>query len=196
MTVMTEPDANPTPAPTPGPAPDLAGLQAAIDAAATKAGTSAANDLAKTLGFDSPDALQTFVTAQREAAEDAKTKDQKRADALAAKEAAAAERERAAAALINRGTVNLALVRAGVAPDAVDKIAPLVTIDGDVTDATADAAVAALKADATFAALFGATPAPAPSGVTGAAPTRSTGSVVGIETGAELYARRHPAKSA
>ena len=173
----------------------LAALQAQIDAAAKTAGTAAANDLAKTLGFDTPDALQTFVTAQRAAAEAAKTEDQKRADALAASEKAAADRERAAAELINRGTVNLALVRAGVAPDAVDKIAPLVTVNGDVTAETADAAVAALKADDTFAALFGAAKAPAPSGVTGDPPAKGS-NVVGIESGAELYARRHPAKTA
>lgn len=196
---MTEAeDTKPDPAPAPAAVqPDLEGLQRLIDAEKAKGSSEATSALLSTLGFDSIDTLQTFVTSQREAAEAAKTEEQKRADAIAAREAAAVAREQAAAELIRTGVVNLALVRAGVDPANVADAAPLVTLGDDLTDAAADAAVAALKAKPAFASLFGASAKPAPSGVTAPAPAGAGGgTVTALERGAALYAKRHPAKSA
>lgn len=201
MSAMTDQSDDTTPPPAvtpPAPAaPDLAGLQAAIDAARTSAQTEATSALASTLGFDSLDALQAFVTDRKAADEAAMSEVERREAAAAAAQTAAEARAAEAAQLIRTGVVNLALVRAGVDPANVAAAAPLVTLSDDLTDAAADAAVATLKANPAFASLFTPAAPAAPSGVTAPAPsTAGVGTVTALQRGAELYAARHPAKSA
>lgn len=196
-----DPDATATNQPAPPTVtstPDLTALQAHIDAATQTGGTQATAQLAKTLGFDTTDALTSYITDTRNAAEAAKTEDQKRADQLTAREAAATAREAAAAKLAADNTITAALLTAGVAPPAAARLVPLVTIDGDVTADTATAAVAALKGDATFAPLFTADTATtaAPSGVTGAAPTRNVNVGSGDDVVKQLLDERHPINAA
>lgn len=173
---MTEPDTTPTPTPNttpPGPTGPTGGnldaLAAALDAAKTTGGTDATKALLESVGFDTTDDLTKFVQAQREAADAAKTAEEKRAEELAAREAAAEAAQATAKATIDHTTIMAALLRAGVAPDAADKLVPVVQIEGDVTADTATAAVETLRADDTWAPLFGQTAKGAPSGVTPAA---------------------------
>jgi hypothetical protein len=201
MSAMSEADDTKTdPAPAPAPAaaqPDLDGLQRLIDAEKAKGSSEATSALLSTLGFDTLDALQSYVTDRKAADEAAMSEVERREAAAAAAEAAAQARAAEAAQLIRTGVVNLALVRAGVDPANVALAAPLVTLGDDLTDAAADAAVASLKTNPALASLFGAVAKPAPSGVTAPAPAGAGGSTVtALERGAELYAKRHPAKSA
>lgn len=205
---MTDANANPEPTTTPPAAPaappdgggDLAALQAQIDAAAKAAADRARADHAKAQGFDSPDALDKFLADQKAAAEAAKTEEQKRADELAAKESAAAARQAEADKLIRTGIANLALVRAGVAPENLADAARLLDLpDGELTDEAADAAVAALKAKPIAASVFAASAgAKPPSGTTGQPPSERNGgaSKTAYDRGAEEYRRLHPVKSA
>lgn len=200
---MTTEDA-PTPTPTPPGATgstggDLTALQAAIDAAARDAASKAELAIAQARGFDTVEAFNKHLDERAAADEAAKSDEQKRADKLAAAQAAVEQREAAAAALIQRGVINTALLRAGVNPDQVDKIAPLVQITGDVTDETAQTAVEALKADATFAPLFtGTEPGGPPSGVTGTPPAKGTGMSPQTEDDLvkQLLDERHPIQTA
>ena len=202
---MTETDANPTESTTTPPvAPsvdgggDLAALQAQIDAARQAGGSTATAELVKSLGFDSTDDLAAAITAQREAEQAAMTEAERREQAAQAAERAAVEREAEADKLIRQGVVNMALARAGVAPENLAAAAPLVTLGDDLSDAAADAAVKVIADNPAFASLFGTSVGGPPSGTTGrpVGETTNAATKTAYDRGAEEYRRLHPVKSA
>ena len=140
---------------------------------------------------------------QAVAAERAKMTEAEQAKADKAEaERAAAEKTSAADRRIVRADTKLAAVAAGVKPDRVDAFLRIVDTDGIEVDDDGDADAKAIKA-AVAAALdivpeFATGDAkPAPSGVTAPKPANAGGgSVTALQRGAELYAARHPAKSA
>lgn len=190
-------DGNPPPAPPTPPAPaphgDLAALQAFADTAAATAAAEAQAAILAATGFDTPDALAEFVAAQRAAADAQLTEVERREAAATAATTTAEARAAEADALVRRGVINLALVRAGVAPANLDVASQLVALGDDLTDAAADAAVTAVKANPALASLFATATPPPPGGDTRANPPGGGGgTVTGIERGAELYAATHP----
>jgi hypothetical protein len=152
----------------------LAEIEKAISAAKGEGSSAAIAELTKKLGFDKPADLEAFVKAQRDAADKAKTDEQKRIEAIEARERDAADREAKAAERERVTLVKGALLLAGAPKDGVDDLTKLVDLAVDDADeAKATAAVEAVKAKfpALFAPLDPKTP-PAPSGVPGGGPPK------------------------
>ena len=135
--------------------PDLAALAAQITTERSTAAEEARKTLLADLGFVSVDALSAFVEEQRRAETERMSEAERREQEAEAAKAAAAAAIAAAKATTDANTITAALMRAGVAPDVVTAARPLVVIEGDVTDQTADAAIVALKANPAFASIFG-----------------------------------------
>jgi hypothetical protein len=206
-------DPTPTTAPKPGPPPntapapqftqeDLDRIAAKEKAQGLRAGArQALEDLAKEMGFTSPDDVKTFVEAARKAQQDALSEDERRRQELeqreqqlAAREAAAAERERVA----NRRAILASLGATGVD---LEDAAALLRAPDDADDQALREAAEALKGRRPE--LFGQKPAqqpnplpPAPGGAPASGtPNRGPGEKIGSR-GLEMARLRGHVKDA
>lgn len=176
----------PAPPPTPTPVPqytqeDLERIAAKEKDQGKRAGArQALDDLAKELGFTTPDDVKTFVATARQAQQEALTEEERRRQELerreqelAAREAAAIARERAA----NRRAV---LAGLGATGDDLEDAAALLRVADDADEQAVREAAEALKQRRPE--LFGTRPAPTPSPLppapggapAGAPPARTT----------------------
>jgi hypothetical protein len=82
--------------------------------AADRASRTASKKLAQDLGYESVTGMKEAVTKQREAAENAKSEEQKRLDEIEAREAAAIERDRVSLARERQASIKLAISSEGI----------------------------------------------------------------------------------
>lgn len=170
----SEPTPEPTPTPTPPvptpPAPpaQVTMTQEALNALMAKEKDQGARKLlADSLGFDSLEKAKEFIESQRKAAEDAKSEEQKRLDAITARETAATQAVAEAATATRNARISSALAELGATGenlrDAAVLLAARVTADADEA-AIREAAGKLKEARADF---FDPTksPTPAPSSV-------------------------------
>lgn len=167
-----EPAAPPVPKPGPPPNPpapapmftqeDLERIAAKEKAQGQRAGArQALEDLAKELGFSSPDDVKKFVAAARKAQQDALSEEEKRRQELERREQELAAREAAAIAREAAATRRMILAGLGATGDDLEDAAALLRVADDADEDTIREAAEALKNRRPE--LFGARPAPAPS---------------------------------
>ncbi|MFF3493717.1 hypothetical protein ACFYWS_20460 [Streptomyces sp. NPDC002795] len=156
-------------------------------------GRTAVKKLLETLGFDKPDDLSAFVTAQRQA-EQAKLSEAERREQDAAQAILVAEaRERAAAARERQASRRAALVALGASGDDLADAERLLAVDDEADERTVSDAAAALKTrrPELFAAVQPAAAPPAPGGSpAGGPPPRGTSQPKPGSAGLDMARRR------
>ncbi|MFE0702527.1 hypothetical protein [Streptomyces sp. NPDC058872] len=162
-------------------------------------GRTAVKKLLGELGFEKPDELATFVTAQREAQQAQLTEIERREQAAADATKAAETRERAAAARERAAVRRGALVALGASGDNLADAELLLTVTDDADEQTvADAAATlAQRRPELFGQPGQITPPPAPGGSpAGGPPLRGSGQPKAGSGGLEMARRRGHLKAA
>jgi hypothetical protein len=176
----------PGPPPTPAPTPqftqeDLERIAAREKSQGERAGArKALEDLARELGFTTPDDVKTFVATARKAQQDALSEEERRRQELEQKERDLAAREAAALARERDANRRAILVGLGATGDDLEDAAALLRVADDADEQAVREAAEKLKERRPE--LFGARPAPAPSPLppapggapAGAPPARTT----------------------